>query len=55
MKVFKETFWQFQLLLKCFRLGFIQNVNVGMHRQASALSMEIAPAGSCDKCCPSAA
>ena len=53
MKVFKEIFWQFMLLLKCFRLGFIQNVRTEIHKQTPTLST--APAVSHDKCCPSAA
>lgn len=53
MKVFKEIFWQFQLLLKRFRLGFIQNVRIEIHKQTPSLST--APAVSHDKCRPSAA
>lgn len=55
MKVFKEIFWQFQLLPKCFRLGFIQKVRIEIHKQTPTLSTEITPAVSHDKCCPSAA
>jgi len=55
MKVFKEILWQFQLLLKCFRLGFIQKVRIEIHKQTPTLSTKITPAVSHDKCCPSAA
>lgn len=54
MKVFKEIFWQIQLLLKRFRFGFTQNVSIEIQKQAPALPMEMAPAVSCDKCCPPA-
>lgn len=55
IKVFKEIFWQFQLLLKCFRLGFISKARIEIHKQTPTLSTGIKPALSHDKCCPSAA